>query len=241
MKRYGLIGKTLKHSFSQQYFSQKFAQLGLSHTHSYQNFELPAIAAIAAVLSSGVAGLNVTIPYKESVLGYLDAVTDTVKAVGACNCIQFQNGRAVGHNTDVVGFSQSLQPLLEPQHQQALVLGTGGAAKSVQYVLQQLGIDCKTVSHSGKGVMAYADVTTDVIGNHLLLVNTTPLGMHPHTDACPDIDYNAITPQHLLYDLVYNPAETLFLRRGKEAGAIIKNGYEMLVLQAEESWRIWNE
>lgn len=241
MKRYGLIGKTLKHSFSQQWFTQKFAGLGLSDSHSYENFELPEIDVIKAVINSGVAGLNVTIPYKEAVLTFLDGCSAAVNAVGACNCIQLKNGKAIGHNTDVVGFKKSLQPLLQPHHKQALVLGTGGAAKAVQHVLSDLGISFQTVSQSGKGNMAYADVTEDVISSHFLIINTTPLGMYPHTDTCPDIFYAAVTLKHLLFDLVYNPAETLFLKKGKAQGAQVKNGYEMLVLQAEESWRIWNE
>lgn len=237
---YGIIGYPLSHSFSPGYFREKFRQLGIAA--SYDAFPLEAITALPALLEQHPAlrGLNVTIPYKQAVMAWLDALDDTAAAVGAVNCIRIDNGRLKGYNTDCIGFLESLEPLLEAQHRQALVLGTGGAAKAVQYALQQLGIRYKLVSRSG-GDLRYSDLDAALVNDYKLIVNTTPLGMYPAVDACPELPYEALGPQHLLYDLVYNPEETLFLQKGKARGAVIKNGYDMLIGQAEAGWRIWHE
>jgi shikimate dehydrogenase len=242
MRLFGLIGKTLKHSFSKVYFTQKFSELGLTDCR-YENFEIPTIDGFKALLDSHqeLEGLNVTIPYKEAVLPFLDVQSDVVKEVGACNCIKISEGKLYGFNTDVVGFRKSLEKVLKPHHTQALVLGTGGAAKAVHYALKELGIVGTAVSRSKTaGGLTYEEITREVLEDHLLIVNTSPVGMYPHTDEAPQLPYLYLTPRHLLYDLIYNPAKTLFLQKGEERGAFICNGQEMLELQAEESWRIWN-
>lgn len=242
MSLYGLLGKTLKHSFSKSFFTEKFAKEGLAGNR-YENFELEHIGQLTALLQQhpDLRGLNVTIPYKEAVIPFLDFKNSVVTAIGACNCIKIENGRLLGFNTDVVGFKDSLVKKLQPQHTKALVLGTGGAAKAVLYVLQELNIEARVVSRSkGAGNITYADVTPQLIATHKLLINTTPVGMYPHVDAAPQIPYPALTPQHLLFDLVYNPEQPLFLKQGSGFGAQTLNGYEMLVGQALESWRIWN-
>lgn len=242
MRRYGLLGRTLKHSFSKGWFSQKFEAEDLSDC-VYENFELPSIHALPALVQSlpDLCGLNVTIPYKEEVLPYLAQKNDIVAEVGACNCILVKDGELIGYNTDVIGFRNALQPLLKVHHKQALVLGTGGAAKAVHFALRYLGIEPVYVSRrEGKGVLQYEDLDESVIAAHSLIVNTTPLGMFPNVDEAPPIDYKFITPDHLLFDLTYNPAQTRFLAEGARRGAATENGYNMLVYQAEESWRIWS-
>jgi shikimate dehydrogenase len=242
MRLYGLIGKTLKHSFSKVYFTQKFARLGLTDCR-YENFEIPSIDHFKALLDSypELEGLNITIPYKEEVLPYLHEQSHVVRAVGACNCIKFEEGRLYGFNTDVAGFKKSLQKVLKPQHQKALVLGTGGGAKAVGYALKELAIEYISISRSRKeGGLTYEEIDKSLLQDHLLIVNTSPVGMYPHVDEAPAIPYKHLTPSHLLYDLIYNPAKTLFLQKGAEQGATISNGQEMLELQAEENWRIWN-
>ena len=243
MRRYGLIGYPLGHSFSQRYFTEKFEREGISDC-TYSNFSLGQIGELAAVLGdAALCGLNVTIPYKEQVISFLDALSPVVEEIGACNCIRVADGMLTGHNTDVVGFEQSLVPQLGAHHRQALVLGTGGASKAVEYVLRKLGIAYRLVSRrprSDTGDLGYEDVDAGLLGLATLVINTTPVGMYPHTDECPPLPYEALTPGHYLYDLIYNPERTLFLRNGEQRGAIVKNGQEMLVLQAEESWRIWN-
>ncbi|RPD49146.1 shikimate dehydrogenase family protein [Paracnuella aquatica] len=243
MSLYGLLGKTLKHSFSKTFFTEKFAREGLAG-HRYENFELEHIGQLTGLLQQhpDIAGLNVTIPYKEEVLSFLHYKNDVVAAIGACNCIKISEGQLYGFNTDVVGFRNSLQPHLGPQHTNALVLGTGGAAKAVLYVLQQLGIAATVVSRTrSAATIGYDDVDEAMMQQHLLVINTSPVGMYPHVDAAPLLPYKAITPQHLLFDLIYNPEQTLFLQKGAAKGAATVNGYEMLVGQALESWRIWNE
>lgn len=238
---YGLIGYPLSHSFSPGYFKGKFAKAEIDAV--YRLFPLANIKELPKLLAehSSLSGLNVTIPYKEQVIPFLDDIDNAAKTIAAVNCIKISNGKLKGYNTDVIGFEQSLAPLLQPQHTKALVLGTGGAAKAVAYVLDKLNIDYKLVSSSGKtGTVAYEDISAATVDEHTLIINTTPLGMHPNIDACPDIPYSALGETHLLYDLIYNPEETLFLKRGKAQGATTKNGYEMLVLQAEASWDIWN-
>ena len=241
MRRFGLIGYPLTHSFSQKYFTQKFAELGLTEA-VYENFSLQNIDELAAVLQKpDLCGLNVTIPYKKGVLPFLTGASDVVNTIGACNCILLSGTDVTGYNTDVVGFELSLLPFLQPHHTKALILGTGGASAAVEYVLAKLGIPFLHVSRrSGNDIISYEEVSEEIIASHHLIINTTPLGMYPDTDIFPAIPYQYITPQHHLYDLIYNPVETKFLEKGKLQGATIQNGQEMLLLQAEESWRIWN-
>jgi shikimate dehydrogenase len=242
MRRFGLLGYPLSHSFSQRYFTEKFRQLGLTDC-VYENFSLPDISELKTVLEKypDLEGFNITIPYKKQVLGFLDDATDVVRQTGACNCVRIKDGKRTGHNTDVFGFKQSLKPFLQPWHTKALVLGTGGASAAVDYVLEELGIEYRHVSRTASAeAMGYNHVTSLVLEEYTLLINTTPLGMYPNTDECPPILYDALTERHHLYDLIYNPAETVFLKKAKEQGATVQNGEEMLILQAEESWRIWN-
>jgi len=243
MNRYGLIGRTLTHSFSKNYFTHKFKEVGIADS-VYENFELKTIEEFPQLFDShpDLKGLNVTIPYKEEVLPYLTSMNDVVKEIGACNCIKVVGKDLIGYNTDVVGFQNSLQPKLKPHHKKALILGTGGAAKAIRYVLQQLRIDYALVSRRKKeNELGYEDVGDDVLAAYHLIINTTPLGMYPNTNADPPIPYEFITPQHFLFDIIYNPAKTKFLCEGEKQGAQIANGYEMLIGQAEESWRIWSE
>lgn len=245
MRYFGLIGKPLVHSFSQRYFTQKFQEESIDA--AYGLYELDKIEDLKLLLQQKVfSGLNVTIPYKQSVLPYLSEFDETARAVGAVNVIKFvrRSGEVVlkGYNSDVIGFHDSLVPLLRPYHKRALVFGTGGASKAVEYVLRRLGIEVQLVSRQAKdSVLSYEQITPEVLQSYQLLVNTTPLGTFPHVDTCVDIPYQNITNKHLLYDLVYNPQETLFLRYGKERGAQVMNGYAMLRGQAEAAWEIWNK
>ena len=243
MRQYGLIGYPLSHSFSQKYFTEKFQREGIAGC-VYENFPLAGIDEFAALVQQhpDLHGLNVTIPYKEKVIPFLTAQSDVVKTIGACNCIRIENGGLTGHNTDVVGFEESLRPLLQPHHTKALVLGTGGAAKAVHYVLNKLGISFIEVSRTPATTrqLSYQQIDETVIREHPVIINTSPLGMYPKVDECPPLPYQALTSKHYLFDLVYNPAKTLFLQKGEERGAAIKNGHDMLIIQAEESWRIWN-
>ncbi|MCW3088337.1 MAG: shikimate dehydrogenase [Sediminibacterium sp.] len=241
MRRFGLIGYPLTHSFSQKYFTEKFAQLGIPGC-VYENFSLKDIEELNGVLRKpGLRGLNVTIPYKKLVLPFLTDVSEVVKKIGACNCIDIKEGRLTGYNTDVTGFETSLLAFLKPHHKRALILGTGGASAAVEFVLGKLGISFRYVSRSlSAGTLAYESLDSKILSTHHLIINTTPVGMYPKAGECPSIPYQYLTPKHHLYDLVYNPAETLFLSKGKAQGATTQNGHEMLILQAEESWRIWN-
>jgi shikimate dehydrogenase len=243
MRRFGLIGKTLKHSFSKNYFTQKFRQERIEDC-VYESFELQFIDELPGLLASypDLEGLNVTIPYKEEVIPYLDEKNEVVREIEACNCIKVINGSLHGFNTDVVGFKNSLQPKLEPHHKKALILGSGGAAKAVKYALNELAIESLVVSRRKEtGDLGYEDVDDVVLKEYTLVVNTTPLGMYPNVNDDPPIPYEYLTPQHFLFDLIYNPEKTRFLQRGEKQGAQIANGYEMLILQAEESWRIWSD
>lgn len=238
---YGLIGYPLEHSFSPEYFKDKFEREDIDAT--YQLLPVEDINEVKTLIADRPAlkGLNVTIPYKVDVLSELDEVDDIATYVGAVNCIRVESGKLKGYNTDVFGFAESLQPLLKSYHSKALVLGNGGAAKAVKYVLNELKISYSIVSRNKTdGVIAYSDVDEKVVSEHLVIINTTPLGMHPDIDGCPVLPYEYLSDQHLLYDLIYNPAQTEFLKKGVQAGATIKNGQEMLELQAEASWRIWN-
>ncbi|HEY0272802.1 MAG TPA: shikimate dehydrogenase [Chitinophaga sp.] len=244
MYLYGLIGFPLGHSFSKGYFTGKFEKEHIPDC-VYENFPLPVITGFPELVRSlpHLRGLNVTIPHKTAILPYLDALDDAARAIGAVNCIRVEGGRLIGYNTDAIGFRQSLETLLQPHHRHALVLGTGGASKAVEYALTQLGISYRLVSRNPQGpdVLAYEQIDEALLEKYTLLVNTTPLGMHPATDTAPELPYAYLTARHFLYDLVYNPAKTLFLHRGEAQGAAIKNGYEMLVLQAEAAWTIWNK
>lgn len=243
MKRYGLIGYPLSHSFSQQYFTEKFARESLSGA-VYENYSIREIDELNNILSKhpDLCGFNVTIPYKKEVLSFLSGLSEVVKTMGACNCVKIENGKLIGYNTDVVGFEQSLLPYLRPHHTRALVLGTGGAAAAVAYVFDKRGISFQYISRKKSGSsIAYEDIDESMMQEHTLIINTTPLGMSPLVDQYPPIPYEWLNEQHHCFDLIYNPAETLFLHKAKAAGASIQNGAEMLVIQAEESWRIWNE
>ncbi len=241
MRLFGLIGKSLGHSFSQRFFTQKFSTEGITDCR-YQNFELQHINQLPELINAtpGLEGLNITIPYKQSVLQYVDSLHPSVEQIGACNCIKIQDKKLVSFNTDSIGFLQSLQPFLKPHHTAALVLGSGGASKAIQFALKGLNIPFLVVSRTGNAALTYETLSPELIKTHLLIINTTPVGTFPQVDDCPEIPYAALTSQHLLYDLIYNPEKTEFLKRGEEKGATICNGYAMLELQALESWRIWN-
>lgn len=245
-KMYGLIGFPLGHSFSQQFFNSKFIAEGINAT--YRNFELPDIGDFMELLSEypDLCGLNVTIPYKQAVIPYMDSMDKVAKEVGAVNVIKFignsNNPKLKGYNSDVIGFTNSIKPLLTPQRDKALVLGSGGASRAICYSLKQLGVTPVIVSRTKRpGVITYADLTPEVMSEHKIVVNTTPLGMYPKIDECPDIPYDCLTPEHLCYDLLYNPDETLFMKKAALQGAETKNGIEMLMLQAFATWDIWNE
>lgn len=243
IKVFGLIGYPLTHSFSESYFRQKFQQENITDA-VYKVFPLPEIEDFITLQEKEKAlrGLNVTIPYKEKIIPFLDRLDEEASRVGAVNTIKFSNGRKTGYNSDIYGFEHSLLPLLQPHQTEALILGTGGASKAVSYVLKKLGISYHFISSSKRTdhTLPYADLSDALIRKSTLIVNTTPLGMYPDTGKAPDLSYEAIGDKHLLYDLIYNPEETLFLQKGKEKGARIKNGLEMLYLQAERSWEIWN-
>lgn len=242
MRRFGLIGYPLSHSFSKKFFTGKFAREGLQQC-VYENFALPVIDDLMGVLQQhpDLEGFNITIPYKEAVISFLDERSEVVQQTGACNCVRIINGRLHGHNTDVVGFGETLKRKLQSHHRHALVLGTGGAAKAVHFVLQNLGIDFLEVSRTPRFEQTgYDEITPVLLKSFTLIINTTPVGMYPVTDQCPPIPYEHLDPSHYLYDLVYNPPKTLFLQKGEERGAAIENGMDMLEIQAEESWKIWN-
>jgi shikimate dehydrogenase len=241
MRKFGLIGHPLSHSFSQKYFTEKFEQLRIPDCR-YELFPIADITGLHGVLQDPeLCGLNVTIPYKQAVIPFLHEKDTVVAEINACNCIRIEDGRLRGYNTDTVGFRESLVRKLQSHHDQALILGTGGASKAVEYVLRKLGIAYMYVSrNAGHGVLRYEEVDEVLLRRHTLVINTTPLGMYPKVEECPPLPYAAIGPGHYLFDLVYNPAKTLFLSKGEERGAIIENGYDMLIGQAEESWRIWN-
>lgn len=241
MRHFGLIGYPLSHSFSKRYFSEKFQKEHIADC-VYENYPLPSIRLFPQLIEKEhVVGLNVTIPHKESVIPYLDYLDPAAEKVAAVNCIHFKDKKSTGFNTDIIGFRHSLKPVLQAHHRHALILGTGGASKAVAFVLSDLNISFQYVSrHKKENHFTYADLNEDIIRRHTLIINTTPLGTSPDVNKCPDIPYRFLSNEHLLYDLIYNPPETLFLQKGKERGAVIKNGYGMLQLQAEASWEIWN-
>lgn len=243
---YGLIGYPLGHSFSKKYFTEKFAALNLNE--SYELFPIENIDLLLPLISENpeLCGLNVTIPYKEKVFKYLSSISDAAKNIGAVNVISISHNNdgtisLLGDNSDWKGFAESLKPFLNPEIKSALILGTGGAAKAVRYALSRLGIKTTSVSRTptSENEIAYSDLSPEIMKANKLIVNTTPLGMHPNTDTCPEIPYILLSPQHLCFDLVYNPEITEFMKRSAENGATVKNGLEMLHNQADIAWEIW--
>jgi shikimate dehydrogenase len=241
-KLYGLIGYPLGHSFSKQFFLEKFEREGLSNC-SFELFPIASVDEFTALLAAHPAlkGIAVTIPYKEKVLPFVQVLSAEVQQIGAANCIKIQDSILTAYNTDIIGFEKSFVPLLRPHHNRALVLGTGGAAKAVQYVLGQLGIPFTTVSRAAAaGVITYDSISKELMQYNTIIINCTPVGMYPNEAGFPAIPYEWLTAQHYLYDMVYRPAETVFLQKGREHGATIKNGFEMLELQAIANWQLWN-
>lgn len=245
LRLFGLIGKRLGHSFSASYFTEKFAREGIHAV--YRNFPLADISGFEALVDreGQLNGLNVTVPYKQEIIPYLHALSETAESIGAVNTISFSrtgDGLTLkGYNTDAGGFRRSLEEHLTRKHTSALILGTGGSSKAVEFVLGQLGIEYTLVSRtSGVDRISYGELDQGRVADTFLIINTTPLGMHPDIHSAPEIPYERLTPGHLLFDLVYNPARTRFLAMGEEQGAAIVNGYDMLVYQAEASWEIWN-
>ena len=243
MNIYGLAGYPLEHSFSKQYFGEKFSRENISHCR-YENFPLADIAQLPALLKEfpQIKGLNITIPYKENVLAYANWLSPEVQQIHACNCLTIENGFISAYNTDIIGFERSCFTGMINEHTHALVLGSGGASKAVRFVLDKMNISYLTVYRSKKGhvnAVSYDELNGSLLEKYTLLINCTPIGTAPKVENCPLIPYTQLTERHYLFDLVYNPAITLFLSRGMEKGAQVKNGYEMLVIQAEESWKIW--
>ena len=247
MDKYGLIGYPLGHSFSISYFNQKFADEGINAT--YENFEIPSIDDLPEIIDRypNLRGLNVTIPYKEKVIPFLDSISPEARAIGAVNVIRVvhQKNKTLlkGYNSDVIGFTKSIEPMLDPKwHKKALILGTGGASKAINYGLKSLGIEPVFVSrYERPGTIQYQSITPDVVREYNVIVNCTPMGMYPNTDECPQLPYEAMDSHTILYDLIYNPDQTLFMRNGAKYGAEVKNGLEMLLLQAFASWEFWHE
>jgi shikimate dehydrogenase len=243
-KKFGLIGKDISYSFSKKYFTEKFAQ-DLYEDCSYENFDILNIEDFPSILNNNpnLKGLNVTIPYKESIIPYLDTVSEKAFQIGAVNVIRFtKKGNLKGYNSDWFGFKKSLEPLLQAHHKKALILGTGGAAKAVAFALEQLGITYSFVSREANpNTIDYSLINATTFDNHQIIINCTPVGTSPNTKEFPPIPYTYFSNQHIAFDLIYNPEETEFLKKAKKQGAIIKNGYEMLVYQAEKAWKIWNK
>ena len=244
-KRFGLLGRNISYSFSKGYFTQKFNKDKLFEGCTYENFDIPEITAFPEIIKKtpDLIGLNVTIPYKEVVIPYLDKLSKKATAIGAVNTIRFtKKGKLKGYNTDYYGFMKSLEPLLEPHHKKALILGTGGASKGVAYALKELGISYTFVSREAReGVIDYDRINAATFDNYQIIINATPLGTSPNTEAFPLIPYECFTPKHIAYDLIYNPAETQFLKKAADRGAVTKNGQDMLIFQAEKAWKIWNK
>ena len=246
MDKYGLIGYPLQHSFSISYFNEKFQNEYINA--KYINFEIPTIDALPEILASNpeLKGLNVTIPYKEKVISFLDTVSPEARAIGAVNVIRVEHkGNDIvlkGYNSDLIGFTQSIQPMLRPYHKKALILGTGGASKAINYGLKSLGLDTVLVSRFERpGTIQYEKITPEVIEEYNVIVNCTPCGMYPHFEECPNLPYEAMSNKTLLYDLIYNPDQTLFMKKGLRMGATVKNGLEMLLLQAFASCEFWQK
>jgi shikimate dehydrogenase len=245
MNTYGTIGFPLTHSFSKQYFTEKIEREGIPDS-AYYSFPLKSIDEFPDFLKNNptLRGLAVTIPYKEKVLQYVTHLSEEVKQIGAANCIKVKGNVLTAYNTDIIGFEKSFVKKLKPVHKKALVLGTGGASKAVQYVLKKLGTEFLVVSRKefdAENFIQYNEITANIINEYNIIVNTTPLGMSPAEDTCPDLPYNLLTADNYLFDLVYKPTKTLFLQKGEQQGATIINGFEMLILQADENWARWNE
>ena len=252
MKKYGLIGFPLGHSFSAKFFADKFAKEGLDAR--YDNYEMATVDALREFIAAeaDLCGLNVTIPHKQAIIPMLNEMSEEAREIGAVNVIKITRlaepdaqGRTFhlkGFNSDIIGFMESIKPLLKPGHRKALILGTGGASKAIRVGLAKLGLEWKYVSRRpAEGQFTYEDITPDIIHEYPVIVNCSPVGMYPHVDECPALPYEAMTSDNLLYDLVYNPLETSFMKRGQEHGATVKNGLEMLHLQAIASWEFWND
>ncbi len=241
MHKFGLIGKNISYSFSENYFTKKFKTLGLKN-HEYYTYDIESIQDFPNIIDQDIMGLNVTIPYKEKIIDFLDEIDEEALKIGAVNTIKIiKNNKLKGFNTDVYGFEESLRPLIETCHKKALILGTGGASKAVAFVLQKLNIDYLVVSRNpNNDQILYRDLTKDILKNYKIIINCTPLGTFPEVDTFPDLPYQFLSEKHLLYDLIYNPAKTRFLCEGEKRGATIHNGLKMLELQAEKSWEIWN-
>lgn len=242
--KFGLIGKNISYSFSRKHFTEKFA-LGNLEGYTYENFDIQSIEDFPKIIAENpnLKGLNVTIPYKEEIIPYLNKLSKKAAQIGAVNVIRFtKNGKLKGYNSDYYGFKKSLQPLLQSHHKKALILGTGGAAKAVAFALNELGIIYTFVSREEKeGMIDYERINATTFDNYHIIINCTPLGTSPNIKAFPPIPYNFFTEKHIAFDLIYNPEETQFLKKAKKKGAITKNGYEMLVFQAEKAWKIWNK
>lgn len=244
MNLYGLIGYPLGHSFSKQYFTEKFVKENLSNC-KFDAFPIVSINEFPSLLinNKNLKGLSVTIPYKETVLKFVDEISEEVKFIGASNSIKISEGKLIAYNTDIIGFKESFIKLLQPHHTKALILGTGGASKAVQYVLKNMGISFLVVTRNNylkEGEINYEMINDKLMDEYYVIINASPVGTSPNEDTCPQIPYNLITVNHYLFDLVYKPAQTLFLKHGEQKGAVIKNGFDMLIIQAEASWKIWN-
>ena len=241
-KTYGLVGKSISYSFSEKYFTEKFKKNKIQNC-TYKNFDLNNIKDLVSILKENdLKGLNITIPYKEQVLSYLDEIEDNAKLIGAINTIKINKDKTLtGYNTDFIGFINTLRPYINSNCKKALILGTGGASKAIEYGLKKLNIESKKVSRNKKkGDLTYLEIDSDLIKEYQIIINTTPLGTYPDIENYPDIPYKYLTKKHICYDLIYNPDETTFLRKSKKNGAITINGLRMLEIQAEESWKIWN-
>ncbi|MBS1746825.1 MAG: shikimate dehydrogenase [Bacteroidetes bacterium] len=243
MRRYGLIGFPLSHSFSQKYFSEKFEREHIADA-DFVNYSIPQIEDVETIFSNepSLQGLAVTIPYKKSIIPYLDQLSETVQQINACNCIRINKGKKSGHNTDIIGFEKSFIKKLQPHHKKALILGTGGASMAVEFVLQKMGIEYLFVSRNeAANTIIYDDLQEEIFHHYNIIINCTPLGTFPNIDDAPVLPYQFINKSNYLFDLVYNPPLTRFLQYGKRAGATFQNGLDMLEMQAEENWKIWNE
>lgn len=240
-KRLGLIGKDISYSFSQGYFTDKFKTMHIED-YSYENFDVPSATALSSILKNPeIYGLNVTIPYKEQIIPYLDALDPTAKQIGAVNTVKFVGDKRIGYNTDTYGFKNSITPLLNSNHKKALILGTGGASKAIAYVLKSLDITYTYVSRRAKkGQLSYEELNKEIITSNTIIVNCSPVGTFPNVTDKPNIPYEFLSKTHVLFDLIYNPEVTAFLAEGKKKGCAIQNGYPMLVGQAEKAWEIWN-
>jgi shikimate dehydrogenase len=238
---FGLIGKPLKHSFSKDYFAYKFSLEGINNS-VYNLYKLDRVSLVKQTFKiENLKGLNVTIPYKKEIIRYLDQLDEIAEEIGAVNCIKIEKGKKIGYNTDWIGFFKLIEPFIQPQHKQALILGTGGASVAVQYALFQMDIPYTLVSSSNPNLLSYKDLTEEIISQHQIVIQCTPVGSFPKVDECVDFPYKHLTSNHLCVDLIYNPEETLFMKKSKLFDATVCNGFEMLKIQADESWKIWND